>query len=79
MYLPSMFVFIVIALIIVAGLVSLPWTPAAVVVPIVIGVLVRGSSYSSCALAEDSGADGAEESQWVDRVGGAVMSGAMTR
>ncbi len=42
MYLPSMFVFIVIALIIVAGLVSLPWTPAAVVVPIVIGVLVLG-------------------------------------
>jgi hypothetical protein len=41
-YLPSVFVFIVIALIIVAGLASLPWTPTAVVIPIVIGVLVLG-------------------------------------
>jgi hypothetical protein len=37
-----MFVFTVIALIVIGGLVSLPWTPEAVVLPIVIGVLVLG-------------------------------------
>jgi hypothetical protein len=37
-----MFIFGVIALIVIGGLASLPWTPTVVVVPIVIGFLVLG-------------------------------------
>jgi hypothetical protein len=37
-----MFIFTIIALIVIAGLISLPWTPAAVILPIIIGVVVLG-------------------------------------